>query len=115
MIIEKVTVSVDFVKQAHNAACGEWKRKIEKEFPSLFEEKYRAGTRISIITIHDTSEYLLVNIGTKAYLNSLKNGNVWHSDAMDYSEGYVTEKQLDKYILGSNEYERIWKFTHKNI
>lgn len=112
----KVTVSVDFVKQAHNAACGEWKRKIEKEFPSLFEEKYRAGTRISITTEHsDTSEYLLVNIGTKAYLNNLENGNVWHSDAMDYSEAYVTEKQLDKYILGSNAYERKWKFTHKNI
>lgn len=111
---KKVEVSVDFVKLAHTSACSDWKRKIEKEFPSLFEEKYRAGSRISITTA-DTSEYLLINIGTKAYLNSLENGNVWVSDAMDYSRGYITEKQLDEYVLRSNAFERKWKFTHKNI
>jgi hypothetical protein len=34
-----VEVSEDFVKQAYESACPTWKEKIEKEFPSLFNEK----------------------------------------------------------------------------
>lgn len=33
---KKVTLSSDFVKQAHSAACEDWKKKIEQELPELF-------------------------------------------------------------------------------
>jgi len=112
---KKVEVSVDFVIQAHKAACQNWKQKIEKEFPSLFEEKYRAGSRIRITTKYDDSEYLLIHMGTKAYLNNMDNGNVWSSEAMDYRDGYITKNQLDKYIKGSTAYEKTWQLISKNI
>jgi hypothetical protein len=28
----------EFIKKAHSAACNEWKKKIEKEFPKLFKK-----------------------------------------------------------------------------
>jgi hypothetical protein len=28
----------DFIKQAHESACSDWKKNIEKEFPKLFKE-----------------------------------------------------------------------------
>jgi hypothetical protein len=34
--IDKVEVSVEFVKRAHEAACSAWKKNIENEFPHLF-------------------------------------------------------------------------------
>lgn len=35
----KLEVSEQFVKEAHASACQDWKRRIEEEFPSLFEVK----------------------------------------------------------------------------
>lgn len=31
-----VGISVDFLKEAYNAACAEWKKKIKNEFPEIF-------------------------------------------------------------------------------
>lgn len=89
-----VTVSVDFVKQAHKEACKEWKEKIETEFPTLFEKRYKAGSIIEFAG----ANYLLTNIGTKAYLIKIQNGSPWNGYTMDYSNSYVTEKQLTNYI-----------------
>jgi hypothetical protein len=107
MIKETTSVSVSFVKQAHAAACNEWKRKIEKEFPGLFEEEFLAGSRIQI----EGDVYLLTHVGLEAYLSKVENGNVWNSKAMDYSKN-ITKRQLDDYI-GE---KRGWKviFHRKN-
>lgn len=35
--IKTYSVSEKFVKQAHNAACSEWKTKIEQQFPEAFK------------------------------------------------------------------------------
>lgn len=37
--MKKLEVSEEFVKEAHASACKEWKKRIEREFPSLFEIK----------------------------------------------------------------------------
>ena len=34
----KVEVSVDFIKEAHQSACANWKQRIEKELPDLFNK-----------------------------------------------------------------------------
>jgi len=34
--MKKVEVSVDFIKEAHQSACANWKQRIEKELPDLF-------------------------------------------------------------------------------
>ena len=33
------TVSEEFIKEGHAAACSEWKKRIEQEFPDLFERE----------------------------------------------------------------------------
>mgnify|MGYP003402259273 CR=1 FL=1 len=37
--MKKIETTKRFVMSAHQAACQDWKRKIEEEFPSLFEVK----------------------------------------------------------------------------
>jgi hypothetical protein len=34
-----LNVTENFVKEAHAAACSEWKQKIEKQFPNIFPRK----------------------------------------------------------------------------
>jgi len=36
--MKKVEVSVDFIKEAHQSACANWKQRIEKELPDLFNK-----------------------------------------------------------------------------
>lgn len=43
-------VSPEFVKEAHRAACADWKKKIEEQFPSLFPKPFRLGDKIKIKT-----------------------------------------------------------------
>lgn len=37
------TVTEEFVREAHGAACSTWKQRIEKEFPELFEKELEVG------------------------------------------------------------------------
>lgn len=75
---EKTEVSVEFVRAAHKAACSEWKKKIEQEFPKLFEqETYKLGTKLTI----GDGEYIIARCTTdyQAVLIRLSNGNLWDS------------------------------------
>ena len=41
---KKVKVRKEFIMQAHEAACSEWKKNIEKELPELFPAiKFEVG------------------------------------------------------------------------
>ncbi len=42
----KLEVSKEFVLEAHKSACGEWKGRIEKEFPELFKTELEVGNGI---------------------------------------------------------------------
>lgn len=77
----KVEVSVDFIKQAHKAACDEWKKKIEKELPSLFVKPFVHGDKFRMkkhrYSWEDPSEgqnYLLATVQNKFTLINLKTG-----------------------------------------
>lgn len=37
--MKKYEVSEEFIKQAHAAACSEWKQKIKEQFPEAFKPK----------------------------------------------------------------------------
>lgn len=39
----KFTVTEEFIREAHGAACSNWKQRIEKEFPDLFKTKLEVG------------------------------------------------------------------------
>jgi len=43
----KVEVSVDFIKEAHQSACANWKQRIEKELPDLFKNNFKDGDWIT--------------------------------------------------------------------
>jgi len=100
--MKETLVSVDFVKQAHAAACSEWKQKIENEFPALFEKALAGGSRIQIKNCGNF--YMLVHVGSLAYLCNENNGNVWSSHPMDYDKGFVTESQIKSYITKDREW-----------
>lgn len=34
---------IDFIKEAHSAACSIWKERIEKEFPKIFKDEFKVG------------------------------------------------------------------------
>lgn len=41
--MKKYKVSKEFILEAHKASCSEWKQKLEKEFPKVFEIKIEVG------------------------------------------------------------------------
>lgn len=47
--MSQLTVSKEFVQEAHKAACEGWKKRIEKEFPDLWPSLP--------VKIHDLPEY----------------------------------------------------------
>jgi hypothetical protein len=58
----------DFIKQAHDAACSQWKRKIKKEFPKLFKEDdfvvgkfYKYTQSSSLLHLTDVSDDFYVS------------------------------------------------------
>lgn len=65
-------VNESFIKEAHRAACKEWKYRIEQEFPTIFPPTHKIGTRYS----GDGSDYILAQTGPgMVALISLGTGN----------------------------------------
>jgi hypothetical protein len=67
------TVSEEFIKEAHKAACSTWKTKLEEQFPEVFPKTYHVGQRF---ISDDDEEYLLAQVDRdKCCLISLECGN----------------------------------------
>ena len=66
----------DFIVKAHESACEEWKREIEKEFPKLFKEKlvvgkwYKRGGELVVWNGGKTT-YGFVNLGGKYHYSNI--------------------------------------------
>jgi hypothetical protein len=105
-IYDDYKISAEFVLEAHEAACAEWKAKIEKQFPELFKSKkiYPIGTKVLIsTTTSGTQEYMLVDIGSRGYLVHTKNGNTWAGkEFMNIigvpSNDGVAYSEIEKYV-----------------
>ena len=74
---ETVTLSKDFVLEAHKHACPEWKEMIEKQAPELFETIYNVGDKFCY-RMDENDMYMLVRVDRNAIaLISLNDGNRW--------------------------------------
>lgn len=55
-------VSAEFIKQAHAAACSEWKKKIQEQFPSLFPTVFEFGIEpLQLSTFSSGKPVMLAN------------------------------------------------------
>ena len=98
---EFLITSEEFVKEAYDAACADWKKLIAAEFPELFktEEKYPLGTRLMIHLSSGEEECMIAGIGEKAYVFCVNNGNVWTSSRhMNIVHRKVSYTELSLYI-----------------
>lgn len=59
--MKKFQVNAEFVKQAHAAACSDWKKKIEAEFPDLFPSVYRFGIDPYTLTTRPNGPIMLAD------------------------------------------------------
>jgi hypothetical protein len=98
---ELFETSEEFVKEAHKEACHDWKKKIEEQFPELFEAEktFPIGTIVIIgISLVD-EEYILAGIQNKGYLISIIDGKPWDDEnCMNIVDAKVTYSQLEKYV-----------------
>lgn len=94
--MEKTTVRVEFVKEAHQEACEEWKAKIEAEFPEIFSKFYSIGQRF----IRAGEEYILsrdkeLNI----IMVNLKSGDIYTSLPIKVKSIHkITEEEFSCYL-----------------
>jgi hypothetical protein len=91
--MKKVTLSEEFVLEAHEAACIEWKAKIEKEVPKLFQ--YKVGDKfIRTEGFYKDHTYILAKVssdGPQCSLIDLKDGLLW-DDGVKVADLYNISK-----------------------
>jgi len=98
----KLEVSEQFVKEAHASACQIWKKRIEEEFPSLFEVKWEKGKwykltwdngqAIAYVNSDGTNQASKFN-STKGF--GVRNGGLWDSVNNIYWGGSdMTKREL---------------------
>lgn len=94
--MKTLEVSESFVRRAHSAACADWKREIEREFPGLFAKTYRIGQTFN------NGEFLLAQVGNGSVcLIAIKQGNR-HKDPIFVTDNTrITEDELMK-IMGNS-------------
>lgn len=92
---EKYEVSVSFIKEAHNAACSEWKRKLEAKFPEVFveEKTYKVGNKFKL----GGETYLLARTGEgmKVVLIELESGNIYTYSVAVKSQQKITVDEMN--------------------
>ena len=94
--MKTVEVSVDFIKEAHQSACANWKQRIEKELPDLFN-KLEVGKWYSALW-NDKDEYLVL-IDEILY------------DVIKTNGFNISEKSEFKYLPFSVNYDYKWKLA----
>lgn len=103
-LMKTYEVDEEFIKQAHSAACGDWKRRLEAKFPEVFSKTYRIGDRFLDVN-DDDQEYLLVKVDHNLVsLINLSNGRSY--DGRNYtvvSTDNITEKEFDRITSGDSK------------
>jgi hypothetical protein len=106
---ESVTLSKDFVIEAHKYACMEWKAKIEAEVPELFEATYKVGDRF-ILRKNMDDVYMLVRINNNVVsLICLADGNRWSACTTVDNDIKITKEEFGKIV--STDYSHAEAFT----
>lgn len=85
-------VGESFIREAHAAACPEWKKRIENQFPGLFEG-FHVGQRLRV----NKYVYIIARIGpNKVILINTENGN-YLTDSIEVSNDQnITREELTR-------------------
>jgi hypothetical protein len=104
--MKKVTLPEEFVIEAHKAACAEWKAKIEKQLPELFEPVYKMGDLFvkSEPSHFAGRRYILSTFSTGCFeqfeqfatLVDVCSGGTWNKPIKVCNPGKITKKELDQ-------------------
>jgi hypothetical protein len=85
---ETYSVSKDFILEAHKAACQDWKKKIEEQFPEVFPK----GDRVVMTTKH-TGSMSHMNDKSETYYYSIGDRvKVWDRS---YHKNAITKEAYD--------------------
>lgn len=112
----KFVVDVDFIREAHSAACGEWKIKLERKFPEAFDDVaiYHTGDRF----IYESgSEFILSNVylglgENYVSLTRVDTGNCWDKAIKVKTSSKVTRNEW-KELVGESYVDKFRrKITH---
>lgn len=104
-----------FIKEAHAAACSRWKRKIEQEFPKLFNNELEVGKWYNVTGNH---KWLLCFQGMKdktirGYGFDLEN-NEWHDELCfdyvfkKYKSEEATENEVEEALIKGARRRGVW-------
>ena len=99
---QELTVDKQFVLDAYRAACSEWKDKLEKKFPKLFEQEktYRIGDRFvldeDLIGLVGGDYVLAQVLPREVCLISIKNGNRLNNPVTVYNPLQITTSEYRK-------------------
>lgn len=107
-----LTVSKEFVLEAHKAACSDWKNKLEKQFPEVFEsEKYPTlidlkqgekltGASLFVMVRDSEGEYKYVPLKGVEIADGIADGDILPIEAR-YKALYInsgaTQQLCEKY------------------
>ena len=115
---DELTVSKEFLLEAYKAACSDWKRRLEEQFPKVFEtDKYptlfklkrgdtlsHTGLYVEIINSKGDKDYVQLN-GIEI-VDGVADGNILPQQAR-YKALYIRPE-----VLGFGEYEIKHKATN---
>jgi hypothetical protein len=94
---QELTVDKQFVLDAYKAACSEWKAKIEKKFPELFEKTYAIGDRFVLDEDCISGDYVLAQVlPREVCLINLEDGNRLNNPVTVYNPGQITTSEYRK-------------------
>lgn len=82
---------VEFIKEAHAQACSEWKKKIEDEFPKIFDNIYEIGN----VYENESGAFYILSVIDE---NTLDNGGMIAFIGID---GWVSGKAIQVKDLGN--------------
>jgi hypothetical protein len=94
--VEESTVSNAFILDAHKAACADWKVKIEKEFPHLFQKQiYKLGDRFTNRYSQDIYQLVRVGFNSVNFLNLNENALYSYSGIDVSSTEGITQNEVE--------------------
>jgi hypothetical protein len=104
-------VSPAFIVEAHRVACSDWKAKLEKMYPSVFQstQTFKVGDKIRFPASAAFSDdtYILADVGKRhMVLINLQTGARWTELVKVGSESAITPEEMQK-ICGSQKLETI--------
>lgn len=100
--IQLLEVSPEFVKKAHRAACADWKKKIEKQFPSLFpKETYKIGDKLKIEDFTDATFLLAATGARECVLVCFEDGTHLNGVFSVDNSHKISEEELRKVVGNS--------------